>query len=1014
MKLHILHLSDIHFIDRTNYSDDNVDAIVSTLQPFASGMSHLLIIVSGDLAFSGKKNECIVVRKFLDSLKNKINKRYWVRDIQYAIVPGNHDVDYDIGMMDRRKLEEIDKDNSYEELIDSELIKQKQFSVLAKRFDCFSNGGLLHQKRISYDGRSVQLNLINTSVFSAKLDEDQGYHYLPLNDIEKLTNQGDSDYVITVMHHPHHFFNYRCKKKLEEALYTRSDLIFVGHEHYEAAQKVVDGEASVNIFAGGQLCNKGDWSNSEIHVAVLDLDTRHFQTKKYVLNQKVNIYEENDDIEIELSKNRYNQLGLVVKRDFIKEQELDRYAITKSNQDYFVFPLLVEEYINDDKGIFANEINSMDSFMKTLNAEGKIIINGQSDSGKSMLAQAIFKELAKNKVVIFIKGQRVTDNYERTIRDSFEDTYTSNRTSYESFKQLGPDNLAIVIDDVDCIEPHRQLGFIEYVEKRFGTIVETCQFDVDMDVNIKDRLRRRASTRNFTYYRIEPFYSDKRKQLVGNLVHIIINGDKETEERIRGILCDSLTKQKYLYSLNPEFIVQFTQYYCKNIGEAMQNDGSVFSKVFEANLTNLISPFAHKITVEKIFIILDKIAYFIYENGTSAYPITIAQMDEIIQEYNTVYGDRINTSELLKTLLNAKVIKPIDGRYLFYDRNYLAYFTAREIRRKGLEDQDYTQFNRVMDNSFMPINADILLFVTYITDNLNIIRMVMERAIESVNKWNEFDLENCDIAFLTKPTDEVIKPVEDADREEEEKRKAEQERKEVKSRIVVNDSTIFEGADKELDLLDELIRSISLMVIVSRLLPSFEHMMKKPEKDKCVELIYQMPHRIFEAWAKEVDGLTNELVRDIKAYNEWEYRKEKPNYKPINDSDALHLLKTEASLMLLELMNTAIMNATRNNSNDYLEAFPYCEKLTYRIEHLIGLRHRDKVKDFKNEAFTLIDSKEPLARNLVRWVTRNYIVNSKNIKGPDIQSLNDKVLRNKVSSGRLIVEKTRNEKKHGG
>ena len=79
--------------------------------------------------------------------------------------------------------------------------------------------------------------------------------------------------------------------------------------------------------------------------------------------------------------------------------------------------------------------------------------------------------------------------------------------------------------------------------------------------------------------------------------------------------------------------------------------------------------------------------------------------------------------------------------------------------------------------------------------------------------------------------------------------------------------------------------------------------MKKPEKDQCVRLIYQMPQKIFEAWAEEVDNLTSELVREIKDYHEWEFRKEKPNYEPLDDQEALELLRAEATLMLLELMN---------------------------------------------------------------------------------------------------------------
>ncbi len=150
MKLLILHLSDMHFQSRGNFKNENVKAIVGTLQQSIADIQHILIVFSGDCAFSGKKSESWQVAQFFQALQKEIIKRYRIQDIQFAIVPGNHDVDYDLGMMDRSGLEAIDKDNSYEASINSELQKQQQFYVLAKRFNCYPNGGLVHQKIIEY------------------------------------------------------------------------------------------------------------------------------------------------------------------------------------------------------------------------------------------------------------------------------------------------------------------------------------------------------------------------------------------------------------------------------------------------------------------------------------------------------------------------------------------------------------------------------------------------------------------------------------------------------------------------------------------------------------------------------------------------------------------------------------------------------------------------------------------------------------------------------------------------
>ena len=139
---------------------------------------------------------------------------------------------------------------------------------------------------------------------------------------------------------------------------------------------------------------------------------------------------------------------------------------------------------------------------------------------------------------------------------------------------------------------------------------------------------------------ISPFFSDRRKELVSKLVSQIIKDDDERRTRIISVLIEALSRQKRFYNWNPEFIVQFTKYYCTSIGEAVYNDGSIFSKVFEANIALMIKPYVRKFTVDKILMVLDKIAYGIYVNRK--YPLSSSDMNELIEEYNRVYDSKID------------------------------------------------------------------------------------------------------------------------------------------------------------------------------------------------------------------------------------------------------------------------------------------------------------------------------------------------------------------------------------
>ena len=94
MKLIILHLSDMHFSKKNSYQPVNIDAIVAALQQSVFEVQHIIILVSGDLAYSGKKSECFQVLHFFNSIKAAIKSRYGILDIKICIVPGNHDMNF--------------------------------------------------------------------------------------------------------------------------------------------------------------------------------------------------------------------------------------------------------------------------------------------------------------------------------------------------------------------------------------------------------------------------------------------------------------------------------------------------------------------------------------------------------------------------------------------------------------------------------------------------------------------------------------------------------------------------------------------------------------------------------------------------------------------------------------------------------------------------------------------------------------------------------------------------------
>lgn len=166
MKVLILHLSDIHFQMHGDLSRDNIKAIVNAIST-TGNFSSVIVVVSGDITYSGMISQYNTAYIFFATLKNQIKKKFDVGQVEFCIVPGNHDVDHTVSELSRDDLNKIFLENRQDECIDAEKQKMKAFYNHANGLHCFSDKkSLVHIKEISIEGTRIRFNLINTGIYS--------------------------------------------------------------------------------------------------------------------------------------------------------------------------------------------------------------------------------------------------------------------------------------------------------------------------------------------------------------------------------------------------------------------------------------------------------------------------------------------------------------------------------------------------------------------------------------------------------------------------------------------------------------------------------------------------------------------------------------------------------------------------------------------------------------------------------------------------------------------------------
>jgi len=1004
MNILFLHIGDLHIENKQGLNLFQIHKIVDSLNSFRS-FDRIIIIISGDIAYSGEEDQYDVAYYCVGNIIAGIKRHYgYTGQFDVLCVPGNHDVFHNGNCMTGDTLQCIRKANEYEKHLSEELQKQNSFLNFAKRNNCFLSGNIFCRRKIDVNGFVIEANLINSAVFSI-FDEDKGLHYIPQHCINDLNAPSGADFVITVMHHSPDWYVDSYKNMLEAAIYGKSSLVFYGHEHYIGNKKVShENNAPALIQAGGCLCENDNWTKSTYHVGLLDTETLVYKQGKFIWNDGQKQYEQKEVIENVLLKKPSIEKHIDVLPSYIVSLCEDiKHDISEDFRDYYVFPRIQTE---DQNGTIGKEITTEEEFISELLKRKKNLITGGYNSGKSALLKSLFFCLSKDYVVIYcdiadIRGKRA----ERIIKNCFVDIYGDNESDYNRFLQIPKEKRILIIDDIDQIKQCSFDSFISELGETFEYFIFASK--QILDISLLDRMKVLLKTIDLVYkYRITPFYSDKRYTLIKKVVSLQIE-DSESITKTTQLLSEAIKAQRRFISLDPDFIIKYVEYYCKNIGEASNNDSGVFSKVFEASLINAISKYqTSKLSVDKIFVLLSKIAHYIHFNKT--YPIPHISVIEIIDAYNEKYGDSVNSIEAVNIMTNAKVLISEVGSegYLFANKNYLAFFVAREVNSQYNTMGDDSDLQKILKCSCFGINSDILLFISYITDNIRILRLILHMVNEYSSGWDEFRFGDNMPQFLKSERKHTVDlPPSDA-RDNEKKAEIEAE-KTTSNELTTLDIYDYSEADAD-QFVNQIIRAGSLLIVVAKCLPNFEHNMFKADKDAFVDVIYRLPNKIFLLWAADVDRNVDELYQFFKEQSQDYFSRQ----REITDDDILRALQWAAMSFLLDLYNLSVTYSTKDNTAEYLANFDYAGSDTYSLEHLMMLEKQNAGSQFVDTAIKIDDPKKgQIYSTLLRRIVNYALVFMDDINFRMVQQLQSKFFPAKEDQKKLMMQRIKNSKK---
>ncbi len=1016
MRISFLHLSDFHLNDSKGVHPAKIQAIVDSLGVYTP-IEGIVIVLSGDIAATGQANQYKIAATFLKRLIPEIRRKYSIseKNTKILIVPGNHDIDWGRSTrLDSSKIRSFDEKERALHL-QQELKSMKNYFSFSDRNGCFFPywmhipfGQLVTRKILHFDnGYRIEANLLNTAPFSC--DSDDGLHYLPEDAIHSLTTESNADFSLVVMHHSPDWFEFSQKKELENTLSKRCSLAFYGHEHFPGTQNVLyDNGNRIVKQAGGAWWQSSVPTLSDYYAALFDTESRKYFLSKFSWNADRSAFVATMKQEHILMQKSLCGTGLTYQEKYIATVMADsKNTIAQSVSDYFVFPTL---RFNASKEYSRGKaIDKMEDFIAFIKENRYVAVMGGSNSGKTTLLKMTFKELQTQYVVLYCGTDDITGrSQENILKELVTDTYGAD--SYSLFQAIPSDKKVIIIDDLHRISPKHLNKFLRGIEDIFGTIVvaseETSQFDIVQMV--KDNIK---ASKEFKKASISRLYAEKRLALIQKIVLIKTDNDELKAAGIARTLEQCLNSYKLAFRTDIDFVVQFVDYYCAHLGELDKSDATVFSKVFEASIERSIAPHlvGRKENSNDIIVALSEIAHYIHFN--KEYPINAEHIHEVIAAYCEYYDNRYLTAErFIEIGVNSGLLSRTSNgyEYRFASKNHLAYFVAKALNRRFHDTGDTTDLESIVRQSCFSINGDILLFMTYISDNVNIPRLLLEQAVSYVSGWTEFDLSDIGIKYLqSMPAKSLVSPKEDEKEEEIHNQAIEEEERDT----IIETLDIYDYDETKIDELNnQLIRAFLQLKIIARNFSAFISILPGPVKKDYVSAMYQLPNKIFSQWAESIDNSLDYLVEEVIAWQE------EPDFegKKLSREDILRFFQEVSLNMLLNLYYVASSHGANDNTVDYLAQQNYISpSLNYRIERLMFWEKVDDYQAVIKEAEELCSLQgDGMAKNMTLAILRHMLVHSDKIIDRERRRISSKYFSPRTQA-KILMDRQKSQKERG-
>ncbi len=713
MKIGIVHFTDIHFTTKTNI-DYRQGSCINALKNDFYGVKAIYFIISGDIAYSGKKEEYELAKKFFNLIRQFLQKDYPDVKIKFIIVPGNHDCNFDNDTQARRNSIEgmryslLGDDDSVVEIC---LSVQRDFWNYYALYNTVPQDKLFYQVTDTVDNVNICFHCINTSWIS-EIHEKPGSLFFPAKRYESYENFKDNHLNIGVWHHPYNWFNPSTnennKKEFQRFTELISSVSFLGHEHEEEyyLTKNMDTGNKTNLLSGKVFNDDKLKNTSGFQTVVVDVETKLGSFKKY--NWKKDFYDSKPAPDVSFVQKSHKRFE--INPDFYKALEETKIPLVIGDKkkvrlsEIYVFPH-IEEMDSDNKK-FDDYFDAKELLDER---HPYSLLTGEDQIGKSSLLNSLFfcKYKEGYSPVIIPAIDLKVNEFDKTVKRAFKKQYINGEQNFESYLQLEKSHKILLVDDLQKlkVDPAVAYQFLKEAMDKFSMVIIT----IDNSFNNLPLIQ--AEFKEFKFLRIKPLGYSKQDELVGKYLFIKNHKNSEYDElselevtydKVQNVLGDKLIPQLPVFILS---ILQSLDYSSNRQNETSYSycyQTLIYFSLFKADVPNE--------AIDSYFNFLIELAYHFVKNDYDS----LSEKD-----FMSFYADyKVNYIapqyvKLVTTLKESRILI-FESDLIYFGYEYILYFlSAKKIADMINSPEAKTLITKLFNDVHEDKSGTILVFITH-------------------------------------------------------------------------------------------------------------------------------------------------------------------------------------------------------------------------------------------------------------------------------------------------------------